>query len=146
MGIDISLSTAAIAGGAIPVLAAWIISALIQNGVEVTPAQARALQIIKSAVSCHTSTLAATIVKVPRGQVPEKADPDTIYQEVDELGRIISETYFGEEGTKEVRVDYDHPHGGMSPHRHYYWYDGKGFPHEIPTDYEGDSEWVPDPE
>jgi hypothetical protein len=62
-----------------------------------------------------------------KGDAPDKAEPNSDYEKIDDKGNVRSHTHYDQNGNKDYREDWDHPHGDIDgPHRHDYLYNEKG--------------------
>jgi RHS repeat-associated protein len=63
-----------------------------------------------------------------KSRSPKKGEPNSIYEQVDENGNVLSRTFYDENGNSFARQDFNHPHGGMQPHEHNRSFDSQGRP------------------
>ncbi len=74
--------------------------------------------------------------KVTRGKskAPKQGQSDSLYEQVDNNGKVMSRTKYGKNQKPEFRQDYNHPHYSkelgkyLKPHQHNYTYNSKGQP------------------
>ena len=73
-------------------------------------------------------------VKSGKGSPPKTSDPDSIYEQRGEDGKVRKRSYYNEHGKQSKRQDYDHPHFDkksgkyLEPHEHHYKYNPNGQP------------------
>lgn len=68
----------------------------------------------------------ATLVLKGKSKAPKKGPPNSIYEQLDDTGKVRSRTFYDENGYPFSRQDFDHSHGGMQPHEHQREFDSMG--------------------
>ena len=94
--------------------------------------------------ACPTGGAGGPSTKVTSGpsRSPKQGAPNSINEQLDPSGKVMSRTFYDENGNPFSRQDFDHSHAGMKPHEHSREFNSQGQPitpedvHPLPPGYD----------